>query len=83
MHDPASELPRIPLLGTGVKIALAEAHLHGFGGGLAGPWITWVNKGKRKAEDSPLRFTYASEGFLDRPIPLELGATNPLLDQSA
>jgi hypothetical protein len=42
-----------------------------------------VNKGKMKAGDSPLRFTYASEGFLDRPIPLEPGATNRLLDQSA
>src|SRR5215218_6956892 len=30
-----------------VKIGLAEAHLHGFGVARQGPWITWVNRGKR------------------------------------
>jgi hypothetical protein len=46
MHDPASELRRILLLGTGVKIALAAAHFHGFGVAPQGPWITWMNKGE-------------------------------------
>src|SRR5215211_264884 len=30
-----------------VKIGLAEAHLHSFGVARQGPWITWVNRGKR------------------------------------
>src|SRR5829696_1225849 len=47
------------------------------------PSRRFVNKGKMKAGDSPLRFTYASEGFLDRPIPVEPGAPCRLLDQSA
>jgi ribosomal protein S14 len=38
------ELRRIPILGTGVKIALAAAHFHGFGVARQAPWITWVNK---------------------------------------
>jgi hypothetical protein len=29
---------------TGVKIALATAHFHGFGVARQGPWVTWVNK---------------------------------------
>jgi hypothetical protein len=32
-------------LGTGVKIASATAHFHGFGVAQQGPWVTWVNKG--------------------------------------
>src|SRR5215211_7617161 len=34
------ELRIIYLLGTGVKIASAEAHFHGFGVARQGPWIT-------------------------------------------
>src|ERR671912_2197488 len=48
MHDAANELRRIPLLGTGVKIAPAAAHFHGFGVARQGPWITWVNKRSRR-----------------------------------
>jgi len=44
MQDSESELRRIPLLGTGVKIAFATAHFHSFGVALAGPWNTWVNR---------------------------------------
>jgi hypothetical protein len=32
-----------------VKIALAAAHFHGFGVARQGPWVTWVNRGKRKS----------------------------------
>ena len=31
---------------TGVKMALAAAHFHGFGVARQGPWVTWVNKAK-------------------------------------
>ena len=43
MHDPVSELLRISLPRTGVKIALAVALFHSFGVARQGPWITWVN----------------------------------------
>ena len=43
-----SELPRIPILGTGVKIVSAAAHFHGIGVARQGPWLTWVNKGVRQ-----------------------------------
>src|SRR5918994_5520288 len=39
----ACELRRIPIPGTGVKIALGRLHFHGFGVARQGPWITWVN----------------------------------------
>jgi hypothetical protein len=42
------EVRRIPLLGTGVKIGLATVHFHDFGVARAGPWNTWVNKGKKR-----------------------------------
>jgi hypothetical protein len=45
MQTPANGLPRIRLLGTGVKIALTAVHFHGFGVARQGPWNTWVNKG--------------------------------------
>jgi hypothetical protein len=32
------------VLGTGVKIAFAAAHVHGFGVARQGPWVTSVNK---------------------------------------
>jgi hypothetical protein len=44
MHDAACRLPRIYLLGTGLRIVWAEAHFHGFGVARQGPWNTWVNK---------------------------------------
>ena len=43
-----SELPRIPIPRTGVKIAFAAALFHGFGVARQGPWLTWVNKGKER-----------------------------------
>jgi hypothetical protein len=46
MHNAGSELPRIHILGTGVKIDSAAAHFHGFGVARQGPWITSVNKGE-------------------------------------
>src|SRR5215217_1526026 len=49
MHCPASEVPRRHLPHTGVKIALAAAHFHGIGVARQGPWLTWVNRGKRKS----------------------------------
>jgi hypothetical protein len=36
--------------GTGVKIALATVHFHGFGVACAGPWNTSVNRGKKMVE---------------------------------
>ena len=30
-------------IGTGVIMALAAVHFHGFGVARQGPWITWVN----------------------------------------
>jgi hypothetical protein len=50
MHSSAFRLLRIPLPGTGVKIALAAAHFHSFGVARQGPWNTWVNKGKKRRE---------------------------------
>ena len=41
-------LPGSPL--TGVKIALAAAPFHGFGVARQGPWITWVNRARRRAQ---------------------------------
>jgi hypothetical protein len=38
----------ISVLRTGVKIGLATVHFRGFGVARAGPWNTWVNKGKKK-----------------------------------
>jgi hypothetical protein len=32
-----------------VKIVFAVAHFHGFGVARLGPWVTWVNRGKRKS----------------------------------
>src|SRR5215212_3180860 len=43
-ESPKGEVRRIPILGTGVKIALTAAHFHGSGVARQGPWITWVNK---------------------------------------
>ena len=40
MHNAGGELPRIYLPRTGVKIALAAAHFHGFGVAWQGPWNT-------------------------------------------
>jgi hypothetical protein len=37
------QLPRTRFLGTGVKIAMAAAHFHGFGVARQGSWTTWVN----------------------------------------
>ena len=47
MNNAGGELRRISLLGTGVKIVSAAAHFHGFGVARQGPWVTWVNKGKK------------------------------------
>src|SRR5215213_2848701 len=44
---PIGEVRRIPILGTGVKIALAAAHFHGIGVARQGPWVTWVNSPQR------------------------------------
>jgi hypothetical protein len=38
------ELLRMRLPGTGVKLAMAAAHFHGFGVARQGPWVTSVNK---------------------------------------
>jgi hypothetical protein len=51
MHYAAYEFPRIPLLGIGVKLALAAAHFHGFGVARQGPWNTSANKGERMSRD--------------------------------
>jgi len=59
MHDPASELRRIPLPGTGVKIVSAAAHFHGIGVARQGPWLTWVNK----ALPQPKRQTSAAQNM--------------------
>jgi hypothetical protein len=50
MQDPARDLLRIPLLGTGVRIAFTTAHFHSFGVALAGPWNTWVNDERKHAK---------------------------------
>src|SRR5215212_6391854 len=44
------ELRRILIPRTGVKIDSAAAHFHGFGVARQGPWVTWVNKGKKRRE---------------------------------
>jgi hypothetical protein len=46
-NDPTRATPNIGdfLLGTGMKIAFAATHFHGFGVAPQGPWITWMNKG--------------------------------------
>jgi hypothetical protein len=55
MQDPANGLLRIHLPGTGVKIALATAHFHGFGVARAGPWNTWVNKSSKRKSRGAVR----------------------------
>jgi hypothetical protein len=52
-HHDYGEVRRIHLPGTGVKIALAVAHFHGFGVARQGPWVTWVKKSARKDQGSP------------------------------
>ena len=41
-------------IGTGVKIAVAAAHFHGFGVARQGPLVTWVNNGPRPSGDLQL-----------------------------
>jgi len=44
-----------------VKIVSAAAHFHGFGVARQGPWVTWVNKGKKSAEAAtPRHFSVAA-----------------------
>ena len=47
------EVRRIPLPGTGVKLAPAAAHFHGFGVARQGPWVTWVNSESVRQYRSP------------------------------
>jgi hypothetical protein len=42
-RTPSTEVRRISLLSTGVKIDSAAAHFHGFGVARQGPWNTSVN----------------------------------------
>src|SRR5215203_6520744 len=42
-RTPSTEVRRISLLSTGVKIDSAAAHFHGFGVARQGPWSTSVN----------------------------------------
>ena len=64
-------------LRAGVKIGLAAAHFHSVGVARAGPWNTWVNKGKRKRKQLssksrgkivriPPRSTMFEDGVEDR-----------------
>ena len=51
MQDLGYELRRILIPRTGVKIVSAVALFHSFGVARQGPWVTWVNKGKKKGRN--------------------------------